>query len=164
MPHFVLLLVSAGVSVLRAACRSRADLVIDNLSLRQQVAALLKQRPRPYLDDVDRAFWVAMGRSWSNWINTLIIVQPDTVTRWHRERFRRHWAKISGRRGRSQIDPEIRALIHEMARDGWGAPRIHGELVKLGIEVSEATVSRSHASNATLSGSAQALGRLCSPS
>ena len=128
----------------RALFLTRSELLIENLALRLQVLALKRERPRPVLDDVDRAFWVALRASWPGWVSRLIIVDPDTVTRWNQERFRRHWAKISRRRGpgRPRIDRETRELIRFMAQDGWGAPRIHGELLKLGFEVSEATVSR----------------------
>ena len=129
---------------IRALFLTRSDLLIENLALRQQILALKRERPRPALDDLDRAFWVALRDSWPEWASRLIIVDPETVTRWNRERFRRHWARISRRRrpGRPRIEREIRDLIRLMARDGWGAPRIHGELLKLGIEVSQATVSR----------------------
>ncbi len=138
-------LVTLGVRALRAIFRGREELVIENLALRQQVTALKKKRPRPVLDDTDRAFWVALRASWPGWATRLVIVNPDTVAKWHRDRFRRYWAEISQRRkgpGRPRIDAEIRRLIRTMARDGWGAPRIHGELVKLGFVVSEITVSR----------------------
>jgi len=127
---------------LRAVVRSRANLVIENVALRQQVAALIKQRRRPALDDGDRAFWVGLRAAWPSWTNTLVIVKADTVAKWHRKRFRRYWARISRHPGRPRIDATIRDLIREMATDGWGAQRIHGELKKLGFEVSEATVSR----------------------
>ena len=118
--------------------------MIENLALRQQVTALKKERPRPPLDDTDRAFWVALRQSWPAWASRLVIVNPDTVARWNRERFRRYWAKISQRRhpGQPRVDAEIRQLIRTMAQDGWGAPRIHAELTKLGLAVSEKTVSR----------------------
>jgi hypothetical protein len=108
------------------------------------VAALKKERPRPPLEDVDRAFWVALLQSWPAWASRLVIVKADTVARWNRDRFRRYWAKISQRRqpGRPRLDAEIRQLIRTMAQDGWGAPRIHAELTKLGFVVSEVTVSR----------------------
>ena len=78
------------------------------------------------------------------WASRLLIVHADTVARWHRDRFRRYWAKISQRRhpGRPRIDAEIRRLVRTMAQDGWGAPRIHAELTKLGFIISEITVSR----------------------
>ena len=137
-------LVSLAARTIRALFLSRADLLVENLALRQQVAALKRKRPRPVLDDVDRAFWVALRASWPGWASRLIIVDPDTVARWNRERFRRHWAKISRRRGpgRARVEREIRELVRLMVRDGSGAPRIHAELLKLGIEVSESTVSR----------------------
>ncbi len=119
--------------------------MIENLALRQQVTVLKKKRARPVLDDVDRAFWVALRASWPGWARRLVIVNPDTVAKWHRDRFRRYWATISQHKqgpGRPRIDAEIRRLIRTMARDGWGAPRIHGELMKLGFAISEITVSR----------------------
>ena len=119
--------------------------MLENLALRQQVAALKKERPRPVFDDVDRAFWVALRASWPGWASRLIIVNPDTVAKWHRNRYRRYWTKISRvhrRPGRPRVSAELRHLIRTMARDGWGAPRIHGELRKLGVVVSEITVSR----------------------
>ena len=96
------------------------------------------------LDETDRAFWVALRDSWSGWASRLVLVKADTVARWNRDRFRRYWAKISQRRypGRRRIDAEIRRLIRTMAQDGWGAPRIHAELTKLGFVMSEMTVSR----------------------
>ena len=125
-------------------CRRRADLVLENVALRQQVTALKKERPRPPLDDTERAFWVALRGSWPVWASRLLIVHADTVARWHRDRFRRYWANISQRRhpGRPRIDAEIRRLVRTMAQDGWGAPRIHAELTKLGFIISEITVSR----------------------
>ena len=144
MTRLLVFVISFIVRVLRAATRSRANLVIENVALRQQVATLISQRRRPALDNLDRAFWVALRAAWPRWANALVIVKTDTVAKWHRDRFRRHWAMISRQRypGRPQIEATIRELIREMATDGWGAPRIHGELMKLGFEVSEATVSR----------------------
>ena len=144
MVRLLVFVIIFAVRVLRAALRSRANLVIENVALRQQVASLIKQRRRPTLDNADRAFWVALRAAWPRWTNALVIVKTDTVAKWHRERFRRHWAMISRQRhpGRPRIDATIRDLIREMATDGWGAPSIHGELMKLGFEVSEATVSR----------------------
>ena len=109
-----------------------------------QVTALKKERPRPPLEDTDRAFWVALRSSWPAWASRLVIVNADTVARWNRDRFRRYWARISRPRypGRPRIDAEIRRLVRTMAQDGWGAPRIHAELTKLGFVVSEMTVSR----------------------
>ncbi len=141
----IVFLVTVLVRLVRALCIPRAELVLENLALRQQVTALKQRRPRPTLDDVDRAFWVALRAAWDRWADILVVVKPDTVVRWHRERFKRHWAKLSRHRhpGRPRIAREIRQLVRAMALDNrWGAPRIHGELLKLGIVVSEATVSR----------------------
>lgn len=144
MLRVLVFLVSVGARALRAICRRRADLVLENLALRQQVTALKKERSRTALEDVDRAFWVALRHSWPSWTSRLVIVKADTVARWDRDRFRRYWAKISQRcrPGRPRVDAEIRQLIRTMAQDGWGAPRIHAELTKLGFIVSEVTVSR----------------------
>lgn len=145
MLRLLIFLVKFGVRALRAIFLSREELLIENLALRQQVTALKKKHPQPVLDDVDRAFWVALRASWPGWASRLVIVNPDTVAKWNRDRFRRHWAKISQHKqepGRPRIDAEIRRLIRLMARDGWGAPRIHSELLKLGFVVSEITVSR----------------------
>ena len=144
MLRVLIFLVSLGARAIRAMCRRRADLVIENLALRQQVTALKKERPRPPLKDTDRAFWVALRSSWPAWASRLVIVNADTVARWNRDRFRRYWARISRPRypGRPRIDAEIRRLVRTMAQDGWGAPRIHAELTKLGFVVSEMTVSR----------------------
>ena len=107
--------------------------------------ATLKHRwPRPYLTDPDRVFWVVLSCLWSDWKDILHVVQPATVIRWHRQEFRYFWRWKSRRRGRLKIDADIRELIQRMclANPLWGAPRIHGELLKLGIEISEATVSK----------------------
>lgn len=128
---------------LRSALRSRQDLALENIALRQQVAILKHKCPRPRLTNGDRFFWVLVSRMWPAWRSALHVVQPATVVRWHRQGFRYFWRWKSRRRGRPQIDPEIRQLVRHMCRANplWGAPRIHGELLKLGFDVSEATVS-----------------------
>ena len=127
---------------LRALFLSRQSLAIENLGLRQQVAALKFKRPRPLLDTLDRAFWIALREVWADWVDSLVIVKPETVVKWQRQGFRCYWRFIS--RGRPRIRPHIREVIRRMARENltWGAPRIHGELLKLGFCVSERTVSR----------------------
>ncbi len=95
MNRTVVFLISVVVRGIRAACRSRADLVIENLALSQQVTALKQARPKPFLHELDRAFWVALRATWTRWKDRLVIVKPDTVVDWHRRRFRRHWTKIS---------------------------------------------------------------------
>ncbi len=119
--------------------------MIENLALRQQLATLASRR-RPVIRPADRAFWILLRRFWSGWAESLAIVRPDTVVRWHRAGFRIYWNWLSrrGRRsGRPPLPREVRALIRRMATENsWGAPRIHGELLCLGFEVSERSVSR----------------------
>ena len=146
MIRIAVFLIAVIVRGLRVTCRSRADLVIENLALRQQVTALKQDRPKPFLHEVDRAFWVALRGAWARWAELLIIVKPETVVDWHRRRFRRYWTKISRQNrgpGRPPATAEVRRLIREMALDnGWGAPRVHAELLMLGFSISEASVSR----------------------
>ena len=127
-----------------ATMRCRHDLATENLALRQQLAVMKYQCPRPRLTDADRFFWVLLSRIWSNWHAALHIVKPETVVRWHRQGFRYYWRWKSRHRGRPKADPEIQELIRRMCRANplWGAPRVHGELLKLGIEISETTVSK----------------------
>src|SRR3989442_2245276 len=126
------------------ALRGHRELVLENLALRQQLPALRRTTNRARFRTCDRLFWTALARSWRNWRRALIVVQPDTVIRWHRDWLRRRWTRRSRRRRRPPIDQEIRALVREMATANplWGAPRIHGELLTLGVQVSERTVSR----------------------
>ena len=125
---------------------SHRHLALENLALRQQLAVYKKTLRRPKLHPSDRLFWICLSRLWAEWRQALLIVTPDTVLRWHRRRFRDYWTKLSRRPqvGRPSINPEIIALIRKMAAANplWGAPRIHGELRKLGLEVAERTVSR----------------------
>ena len=133
------------VRALTLALRGHQELVLENLALRQQLAAFRRTK-RCRLRTPDRLFWIALARSWRNWRTALIVVQPDTVIRWHRDWLRRRWTRRSQRRpdGRPPIDQQICALVREMATANplWGAPRIHGELRALGVDVSERTVSR----------------------
>jgi transposase InsO family protein len=94
---------------------------------------------------LDRLFWTTLRRFWSRWTDALLIVKPETVIGWHRAGFRLYWRwRSRPRGGRPKITNEIRALIRRMAEEnaGWGAPKIHGELLKLGFEVSERSVAR----------------------
>ena len=122
------------------------QLALENLALRQQLAVYKRMMTRPRLRRTDRLFWVGLARIWAGWRQSLVIVTPDTVLRWQRRRFREYWTRLSGRTtgGRPPINAEIRALITRMATANplWGAPRIHGELLKIGIDVAERTVSR----------------------
>jgi len=132
------------IRTLRSVFRSRRELVLENLVLRQQLAAFRHVHPRPRLTEADRMFWVLLSKIWSGWRDALHIVQPETVVRWQRQAFRNYWRVKSRVRGRPKIDPDVRALIRRMCRSNplWGAPRIHGELLKLGIELSETTVAK----------------------
>ena len=127
-------------------CGGHRQLALENLALHQQLAVYERTVPRPKLRTTDRLFWVALARVWAGWRLPLVIVTPDTILRWQRRRFREHWTKLSGRptRGRPPVNPEIAALVTRMtaANPLWGAPRIHGELLKLGFYVAERTVSR----------------------
>ena len=132
---------------LRYLFYSWSDLVLENAALRQQVAALKKNNPRPKLSRFDRIFWVWLSRLWKKWKDALIFVEPETVVSWHRKGFKLYWKLISQRgkkKGRRPLDKEIKALIRQMVHDNptWGAPRIHGELLKLGFDVCERSVSR----------------------
>jgi transposase InsO family protein len=127
-------------------CGGHRRLAIENLALRQQLAVYKRTAPRPRLRTTDRLFWVALANVWAGWRQALVIVSPDTVLRWHRRRFREYWTHLSRRPtgGRPPVNAEITALVRKMAAANplWGAPRIHGELLKLGIDVAERTVSR----------------------
>ena len=129
-----------------AVFKSRRQLALENLALRQQLAMLKQSVKRPRVSTIDRVFWVSFSKYVEGWRAMLHALHPDTVVRWHREGFRRDWRRKSRSRGvgRPPIDTEIRKLIREMqsANIGWGAPRIYGELLKLGIEISQATVSK----------------------
>ncbi|MCP4299568.1 MAG: transposase family protein [Gammaproteobacteria bacterium] len=124
--------------------RTRRDLAFENLLLRQQLAVLKEKGARLQLSPADRSFWVMLSKLWPKWRSVLHVVKPETVIRWHREGFRRHWARKCRKKGRPALDPKIRLLIRRMSRANplWGAPRIHGELLKLGIDVSETTVAK----------------------
>ena len=123
-------------------------IVLENLALRQQLAIFKRIHKRPRLTTRDRWFWILLTHVWKDWRTALVVVQPDTVVRWHRERFRRFWAQLSKSslrpRGRPAISREIRELVRRMAIANplWRAPRIHGELQKLGIDISERSVSQ----------------------
>ena len=124
----------------------RAALHTEILALRQQVAVLKRKRPRPSLRKADRVFWVILSCLWPGWRHALVIVRPETVIGWHRKGFRLFWIWKSRRRkpGRPPVSREIRHLVRRMSQENtrWGAPRIHGELLKLGFSISQAAVSK----------------------
>src|SRR5207249_10101552 len=127
-------------------CGAHRHVALENLALRYQLAVYKRTVSRPKVCRTDRLFWVALSRVWAGWRQALVIVSPHTVLRWQRRRFCEHWTKLSARpiAGRPPINAEIKALVTRMAAANplWGAPRIHGELLKLGIDVAEPTVSR----------------------
>ena len=127
-----------------ALFRSREEQAIVELALRQQLAVYTHDRSRPRLSPLDRTFWVALSRLWPRWKDHLVVVRPETVVRWHREGFRRYWRSISTPgHGRPPISNEVRELIVRMATENrWRARKIQAELMKLGIRVGLATVSR----------------------
>src|SRR5215469_10326918 len=116
------------------------------LILRQQLLVLNRRSPkRIRLRNIDRLMMVWLCRLFPSLVDAVVVVKPETVLRWHRRGFRYYWRWKSWRRGgRPRIEREIRALIRRMSRENptWGAPRIHGELLMLGIEASESTVGR----------------------
>ena len=133
------------LAALRLFFCSRSDTALEVLALRQQVAVLKRQRPRPTLTRLDRFFWTTLRHLWPRWSDVLLIVKPETVVRWHRAGFRLYWCWRSRQRGgRPRISEEMRTLIRRLAAENadWGAPRIHGELLKLGFDVSERSVAR----------------------
>jgi putative transposase len=134
----------ALVSLISFRFRSRASLELELVALRHQVTVLRRRRPhRLRLLSADR-LWVWLYRVRPQVLETLVLVKPATVIKWHHKGFRIYWRWRSRGPGRPKTNGEIRDLIRQMSVDNplWGAPRVHGELLKLGIEVSQATVGR----------------------
>ena len=136
----------ALLGALRAALRTRTDFTLENLALRQQLALLRRRSKRPQFGRLDRAFWVWLSKP-AGWVReALHLVRPETVIRWHRQGFRAFWTWKSrrGRTGRPPVNSELADLVRTMALANplWGAPRIHGELLKLGLDISQRTVAR----------------------
>src|ERR1700704_5450052 len=126
--------------------RSRGALQLEMLALRHQLQVLQRARPpRLRLTPADRLLWVWLLRVWTDWRTALVIVKPETVITWHRRGFRLFWTWKGRRRiGRPTVPSDVRALIRTMSQANplWGAPRIHGELLKLGIDVCQATAAK----------------------
>src|SRR5229473_1910439 len=132
---------------LRSSFRARASLQLEILAPRHQLLILgrANRKQRLELSAADRTLWVWLSRFWPGWRSALLIVKPETVIAWHRKGFRLYWtwkSRVPNRR--PAVPQEIRDLIRRMslANPRWGAPRIHGELLKLGIEVSQGTVAK----------------------
>jgi len=140
-PVFVALL-----ALLASTFQTRAAQQAEIAALRHQIAVLQRRAPRRlHLKQSDRLLWILLSRFWRGWRHFVYIVKPATVVRWHRRAFARYWTWKSRRRpGRPAVAAAIRELIQRMSRANglWGAPRIHGELLKLGIDVAPSTVGK----------------------
>lgn len=133
------------VCLVVAGMKSRRNLLLENLALRHQLLVPSRRPQRPRLTPLDRALWAWLSQTWDEWESRLRLFQPSTVIRWHRTGFRLFWRWKSRPRktGRKTIAPASIALIRDMNRANplWGAPRIHGELLKIGISVAQRTVA-----------------------
>jgi putative transposase len=135
------------LSCLRDCFRARLVLQAEILALRHQLLVLQRSSRgyRLHLGWTDRVFWVWLSQLWNGWRSALVMVKPETIIAWHRKGFRLYWTwKSRHREGRPTVCPEVRNLVRQMslANPCWGAPRIHGELLRIGIEVSQATVAK----------------------
>lgn len=134
--------------VLRAAtdlALSKADLIAENALLRHQLIVLQRQVKKPRVSATDRFWFLLLARRLPHWKEALLIFQPETLLRWHQQGFRLFWKfKSHNRGGRPRLSAETIALIQRMAKENrlWGAPRIRGELLKLGIKVATATIQK----------------------
>ena len=134
------------LAILTSPFKSKSRLEAENAALRQQLVVLQRKvKSRVALSNGDRLFFVQLYQWFPSILEIITIIQPETLVRWHRAGFRRYWRWKSRRRGgRPQIQTELRTLIRQMSAENrlWGAPRIHGELLKLGFEVSQSTVAK----------------------
>jgi hypothetical protein len=134
------------LGILASRFKASATLEAENLVLRQRVNVLRRRTPkRPHFNNTDRFLFVWLYRWFPSVLEVVAIVRPETIIRWHRAGFRAYWRWRSRNRvGRPKVSAELRTLIGEMSRANalWGAPRIHGELLKLGFEVAQSTVAR----------------------
>ena len=135
-------------SILTAPFKAKIPLEVENAALRRQLVVLQRKvRGRIEFTNNDRLFFVLLYRWCPSVLNAMVIVRPETVVRWHRAGFRLYWRwKSRARGGRPPISAELRALIRRMSRENvlWGAPRIQGELLKLGFTVAQSTVAKIH--------------------
>jgi hypothetical protein len=134
------------LTLLASPFKSKSRLEAENVALRHQLIILQRKvRGRVHFSNGDRFFFVQLYRWFPSVLNTITIIRPETLVRWHRAGFRRYWRwKSRSVGGRPQIDADLRALIWRMSVDNplWGAPRIHGELLKLGFEVAQSSVAK----------------------
>jgi len=131
--------VSFFIQLLRDLLRPRLAMQIEILALRHQLGVYQRTAKRLPIRPADRILWSWLSRHWSRWREVLVFVQPETVIAWRRRKFRAHWTRLSrrGKKGRPTVPREVRHLIRRMSSVNplWGAPRIVGELGKIGIEV-----------------------------
>src|SRR5712692_4176505 len=134
------------LAVLTLPFKSKSRLEAENAALRHQLIVLRRNvRGRAQLSNNDRWFFVQLYRWFPSILEVVTILRPETLVRWHRDGFRRYWRwKSRSRGGRPQIETELRALIRQMSVENllWGAPRIHGELLKLGFEIAQSSVAK----------------------
>src|SRR6202040_500238 len=134
------------LAVLALPFKSKSRLEAENAALRHQLIVLRrKARGGPQLSNNDRWFFVQLYRWFPSILEVVTVLRPETLVRWHRDGFRRYWRwKSRSRGGRPQIETELRALIRRMSVENplWGAPRIHGELLKLGFEIAQSSVAK----------------------
>ena len=139
------LVTSLPLSTITDLGRSKSELIAENALLRQQLIILRRQVKRPACTNTDRVLLVLLARLVRTWQQALVIVQPDTLLRWHRELFRWYWKRKSKAASRKpKLAEETIALIRQMAKDNrlWGAERIRGELLKLGLHVCKRTIQK----------------------
>src|SRR3981081_4075913 len=134
------------VAVLASPCKSKIRLEAENATLRHQLVVLRRKlKGRARFTNNDRWFFVQFYRWFPSILPVVMIIRPETLARWHRAGFRSYWRwKSRSLGGRPQIETDLRALIRQMSIENslWGAPRIHGELLKLGFEVAQSSVAK----------------------
>jgi len=131
------------LAFLRAFFAGRATLAAENLALRQQLIVLQRSVKRPKVGKSDRIFWSLLSRLWSGWRSALLIVQPGTIVRWHRQGFKLYWRWKSRKKpGRPKIDAEVRNLIRRMSQENptWGGASSKGWRVSAGVSPARARV------------------------
>ena len=134
--EFMVEFILSILACVRVFFHRRTETALEVLALRQQVAVFKRKRRCPVLNSLDRLFWTTLRYLWPRWSDVLVIVKPETVVSWHRAGFRLYWRWRSRQRGgRPKVNAEVRGLIRRLADENadWGAPRIHGELLKLGL-------------------------------
>jgi len=145
--QIILRIIFLTIGIFLLLFRTNKSIIAENTALKLQLSIYKENNPRPKISNINRIIWIAFIRLWKDWKKFTILFKPDTAIKWHKNGFKHYWTKISQKNkniGRPWKNKEIRSLIRKMAFDNitWGAPRVHGELLKLGIDVSERTVSR----------------------